>query len=951
MKLQIRRTLIQIAKAEVIFYIMPLLMSVLVAGTVAQKYIGLYESQKLFFSSFIFWAGPLPLPGGTLLLILLTFSLLCKFLFFSEWRWRKAGIILTHLGCLVLLIGGIFTATSAREGYMLIPEGAQTPYIYDYIQRDLFIFKNDLLQKTVAFEDLKTGPLKISTPFTLTIENSCANCEIIKQEDPSENFRSMAQFMQLKPAPSELEPEQNLTGTTFSITGLDEKQDGTYIAFEAMPKPIVLNTADAEYKIIFGKQQRLLPFSIRLNDFEKNSYPGTDKARAFSSDIDVIDGEITWPARITMNHPLRYKGYTFYQSAFERGEEGEATILSVVENKGRLFPYIATAIIAAGLMLHLFIMGWNKKAKTILIFAALLTGSFSAPAQAQTQDFDYSAFRMLPILHEGRVQPLDSFARYHLKHFAGKEKIDDLSNAGWLAETVFNPAQAIDRPVFLLRDPDIKTQLGLPVQQKYFSLNELAEPLTASREQLFTLLQSPPKNLTAQQKIFIDLHNNTATLAEISQSFSLFLPLNIEGQKTYLDLIYEEPQMLEQLKKLVQQKGTDILDYSPEQQKEINTAFTLQSARAGGEINDDLRIMPPILESQNGEWLSPWQLILRGQGSPQNAQYLKFWEEMATAYRTGNADAWSKATHAAQNHITPQINKAAFTLEYLYNTAHPYHWALALYGLAVILLHFSSLPFGAAALTLAAALHSFAIASRIFILDRPPVGTLYESVIFVALIAALLGLMFTWHMRNKLPALSGSLCAAILLAIAPNLLQQGESMEMLSAVLNTNFWLATHVLCITSGYAVCVLTALLAHFYFFVRTNEAQQNLHTLVHRLSLLALLLTAIGTILGGIWADQSWGRFWGWDPKENGALLIVLWLIWAQHGKLSGHLKTRGFVLSMAALNIIVALAWFGVNLLNVGLHSYGFINGIAWGLGLFCTLQMAVLCVLYFKGRAA
>jgi cytochrome c biogenesis protein ResB len=148
---------------------------------------------------------------------------------------------------------------------------------------------------------------------------------------------------------------------TFSIAGLKD-QDGTYIAFEGMPEPVTLYANEKEYKIIFGKQQSMLPFTIRLSDFEKEIYPGTDKARGYSSDVVILDNGLEWPARIEMNKPLRYKGYTFYQSSFEQTDKMQATILSVVENKGRLFPYIGTLIVTAGLMLHLAFVMREKRA-------------------------------------------------------------------------------------------------------------------------------------------------------------------------------------------------------------------------------------------------------------------------------------------------------------------------------------------------------------------------------------------------------------------------------------------------------------------------------------------------------------------------------------------------------------------------------------------------------------
>ena len=249
--------------------------------------------------------------------------------------------------------------------------------------------------------------------------------------------------------------------------------------------------------------------------------------------------------------------------------------------------------------------------------------------------------------------------------------------------------------------------------------------------------------------------------------------------------------------------------------------------------------------------------------------------------------------------------------------------------------------------------HIAALIARIHILDRPPVGTLYESILFVTLICAGFGFFISIKKDSHLPLIAG-LCAALtLLLIAPIFAPTGDSLEVLVAVLNTNFWLTTHVLIITAGYGVCILAACLAHAALYIKAfqndTESWLKLQQNIYHISISTLLLTALGTVLGGIWADQSWGRFWGWDPKENGALLIVLWLIWAQHGRTSNHLKPVAFLAAIAALNIIVALSWFGVNLLGVGLHSYGFTSGMASGLFAFCALEIVAIAALYFAAR--
>ena len=353
--------LLRLAKADFPFYVLPFIMAFLVAGTLAQGKMGLFAAQEMFFGSFVLWVKYIPLPGFYTFTAILTFSLLLKFLLASEWTKYKIGINLTHLGVLVLLIGGLMTAVTAREGYMMIAEGKSSPYVYDYINRDLFVFENDHLLRTIPFEDLKPKS-NFDLPFKIKITDRCANCAIGKREgEENKEFKSMAQFMALSDKPASKEPEENIPGVTFEISGA-EKSDGTYIAFEAMPKPIELRVKKRDYKIIFGREQRLLPFSVKLQDFKKETYPGLDKAKAYSSDVVITDGKLEWPARIEMNAPLRYKGYTIYQSSFEQSEAGELSVLSVVENKGRLFPYIGTGLIAIGLLLHLFLMTERRKA-------------------------------------------------------------------------------------------------------------------------------------------------------------------------------------------------------------------------------------------------------------------------------------------------------------------------------------------------------------------------------------------------------------------------------------------------------------------------------------------------------------------------------------------------------------------------------------------------------------
>ncbi len=356
-----------LSRPAMVFYLMPALMILLTVGTLAQAQMGLYEAHKMFFSSFVFFVGPLPLPGGFTLLGILSANLLIKFLFFSDWNAKKSGIILSHLGALILLLGGLLTALFAREGYMVIAEGQKSPFVYDYHLRELTIYEDNQAVYTIPYEDLKRvkALTNLDLPFDINILANCDNCEIKMREqepqgyDPAE-LQAMAQFMALTPKPKDKDAEANMTGLTMRLSGADIPES-VYIAFEGMPKPVAFSAGGHEYKMLFGKQQRELPFHIELHDFVKEDYPGTMMAKSYHSDVSVLDDGVHWASRIEMNAPLRYKGYTFYQSSFDQSGEVEMTVLSVVENKGRIFPYIGTFVIALGLILQLLIVSRAKK--------------------------------------------------------------------------------------------------------------------------------------------------------------------------------------------------------------------------------------------------------------------------------------------------------------------------------------------------------------------------------------------------------------------------------------------------------------------------------------------------------------------------------------------------------------------------------------------------------------
>jgi cytochrome c-type biogenesis protein CcsB len=276
---------------------------------------------------------------------------------------------------------------------------------------------------------------------------------------------------------------------------------------------------------------------------------------------------------------------------------------------------------------------------------------------------------------------------------------------------------------------------------------------------------------------------------------------------------------------------------------------------------------------------------------------------------------------------------------------------------------------------------------------RPPVTNLYSSAVFIGWGTMVFGVGLERVFRVGLGIAAAALAGFVTLIIAHNLAIGGDTMEMMRAVLDTNFWLATHVVVITLGYSANFVAGLLAILFvvlgIFTRnlttpmsalpagltgattalrtdtgdspapgptngSGVAQRGalgkaLAKMVYAVLCFATLFSFVGTVLGGIWADQSWGRFWGWDPKENGALIIVLWNAAVLHARWAGLVKERGLMAMAVFGNIVTSFSWFGVNMLGIGLHSYGFMDAAFKWLVLFILSQLVIIGLALLPAR--
>lgn len=594
-----------------------------------------------------------------------------------------------------------------------------------------------------------------------------------------------------------------------------------------------------------------------------------------------------------------------------------------------------------------------------LLFPPLAKAASLTPQETQPP-LTFTEFQKIPIQHEGRIKPLDSFARHITRQLNQKDEIAGMPAIEFLAEAVFNPARVVSAPLFQINHAEIKSLLDLNQEKTVFTLAEIWPPLRTQQNFLRELAQRDERDLSRTDRALLRLYNSAADIKQLTSALAFILPLNIPLPDSLAQRFMVNGQNITYL--TIKKIEEPLLDYietlSPDSISPQLKAFLLQLSliERSQNLPPLFTIMPPPWHAKTQTWLSPWSLIQNGQGGPQSSTYLQKWKEMAVAYRSRDIPAWNSSTRHTYDHALELAQTrnlgTRLNLETAYHQIRPYDLSLLFYGLCLLVL----IPMawkpelalnGPAGGMLAAgwAFHLLALIMRVQILERPPVSTLYESIIFVGAVSVFCTLMIAVLRREStLPLLVGSLSGILLHLVSFGFASRGDTFEVLTAVLNTNFWLATHVLVITAGYGLCLIAALLGHIYLIQRLlNQSLTNLVPLCAKMALAALLFTTIGTILGGIWADQSWGRFWGWDPKENGALLIVLWLIWLIHGKITGQINELFYMSGMAGLSIVVALAWFGVNLLSTGLHSYGFTSGIALSLGLYCATELFFIAV--------
>ena len=598
------------------------------------------------------------------------------------------------------------------------------------------------------------------------------------------------------------------------------------------------------------------------------------------------------------------------------------------------------------------------------------------------------AFKELPVQHGGRIKPMGSVALFQLLKLNGKRKLNSGGHAiehrllpdEWLLDVFFFPEQAKKYEVFVLDHKAIAQAIGLDLEHKKkrdrYSYNEIQ----SVRKTLFSMASAAfnkePDDRKPLEKNVLNLWKNFSELEDL-MGFAAFAeqPLSTSKLPDMQDVFGGQDVTL-----------PEFLAHGPEYRKRLAAVtptpamreFFQEVERVNYRHFQGLGILAPTANPDEvPEWVAWPELLPKIMEGDQDAMgMLPVVEALGDAARqAGDAKAFDPTfLHFAsmvQERAEARGEYSKVPMEVQFYKYDFFYRALYLFVLGFLLVCFAWLRpankgqwlvRGSWLFTsLGLILLVTGITYRCIIRSRPPISTLYETILFIAAVVVITGLFLEWVSRKRmLLAVSGLLGAfGMFLAHKYELREAataGDTMPALQAVLDTNFWLATHVTVINIGYAAGLLACALGHVwmihYFFGQQDAESSRLTELarmIYGVLCFSLLFSVVGTILGGVWANDSWGRFWGWDPKENGALLICIWEILILHARMGGWIKNFGLAAMNILLGCVVAFSWWGVNLLNVGLHTYGFTEGVGFWLTVFYGAQGGIV-LLALVGKA-
>jgi len=838
------------------------------------------------------------------LLLLFSLSVLYNIFAYRMYRRAKWGQLILHAAFLLIAIGALVTRYVGYEGILHLRNGEQSAVMVS----DHMVLQVRLRGKDGAGEC--AYPLYLSSAGTNRFASTCVY-GTHRVEVHLKRYLAAAHKKGQHYVTGALKPGQGMPQLiTLDVFDGHTHKEVDLTGYKAVPgTPKTLTFGDLDVQLIYGAALIELPFSVRLDRFVLERYPGSMMPSSYESYVTVDDHErnVTFPFHIYMNHVLAYRGYRIFQSSYDTDEQG--SILSVNHDPGTLPTYIGYALLVLGFVWSIFsaegriaylrkrLARLNEQSLTALLFAAIFWAGISSPMQAASDPLE--TIRAIDAAHAerfgrlvvqdygGRMEPMDTLARALLSKISRRQSWEGLSADQILLGMLTHPAEFQRVRILAIHHKALKGRihdmLGLPLTERYASYNDMFD--AKGHYKLADAVQSANRRADKDRSKF------DREILKVDER------LNIEY------MIFQ------------------------------------------GSL---LRMFPRPKDSAH-KWVSPIEAVKTF--DPKTGEIVRllvanYFQNINEAIKSGH---WDKADTALEmiskyqrfHDAEVMPAPAQITAEIWYNKLFLFERLIGVYmlvGLITLLLAFASIVrptfrprrsmrILTGILVGAFMLHTLGMGLRWYIAGHAPWSDSYESLIYIAWAIAFAGFFFV--RRSPLTFAATSILTGIFMGAAA-MSNIDPQITNLIPVLKSP-WLTIHVAVITAGYGFLGLGALLGLIglvlmIIYGRTHDAAilRAIKELVYinEISLLiGVALLTIGNFLGAVWANESWGRYWGWDPKESWTAVTIFVYAAVIHLRFVPRLNTI-YAYNVASLLAISTpiMTYFGVNYYLSGLHSY-------------------------------
>ncbi len=938
---------------------------------------------------------------------------------------KRSGIVLLHSGIGLMMFYELHVAMTAVETQMQLEEGETTNFVSDIRTFELAVIdkSNPKEEQVTAIPRsmiTKDGQLDLKNlPFRIEIKDVVPNSNLRAASSKDPNLATtglgVEWFAEPKKQGTGTDADSKVDMAAAYITLIDRASNkplGTYLVgmlLSMSNETDQIHVDGKTYELALRPQRHYKPYQFRLGDVSKKDYLGTSTPKSYASTVRINDPSrnVDEEKTIWMNNPLRFADETFYQSGYfpASASSGEHTTLSVVANSGWMMPYVACALVALGMAVHFLTMLVRFLMKSDVVEPSAATSKLAAklnikpaakaeaplavdkpgygpaiaasvmaamaiayiavvamPPKKKELDYDLYRFGQIPVVQDGRVKPIDTAAYSALLTISGRSKVEvgegkdkiKIPATRWLLDVIAETKAADEYHVFRIENLEVQDVIGVKKREGMrYSRDEIGKKEDEFRKQVKQageVAKKDRRQLSIFQRKILELDEKVTTFDTLKFAFGL--QHRIRGENP--EQIIRAFQNAIRFEQAIAEEGKPIFAIPPAKGDEKWRTL------AGGWFEN---VMATVRDKKEANpVVTAWNTILSDYSNSEDPNGEK---KVGPPEFNKAVDDYLKLLNS---NPPPDVNLKAIRFETFFNHFKPFTQADVLYLFAFVLgacgwlgwsRGFNKMAFWLLVVTLC--VHTFAIVSRIYISGRPPVTNLYSSAVFIGWGCVVLGLILEIVFRLGIGNLIASVAGYATLLIADGLSLGGDTFTVLTAVLDTQFWLATHVTTITLGYATTYLAGLLGVVYVLrgaltpSLTPAIGKDISRMIYGTLCFSIFFSFVGTVLGGLWADDSWGRFWGWDPKENGALIIVLWNALVLHARWGGMVKDRGMAVLAIAGNIFVSWSWWGVNELGAGLHSYGFTAGTVLRLGAFVASQLVLIGIgmipkrLWFSSR--